>query len=492
MAIFALLLSMTACKPGLMHKPDTLLTQKVASSVVRVTVTSQGYFFHRPWQQRQPVTRTAIGVIVEGGCVLVNALLVADHRYIEIESLDTQEKHRADVAVVDYEANLALIKPVDPGFLAHRQPLAVASKVGVGDELTIWQVKPNGDVVPGGGKVISTELTAFSQGHYFMVNRVDSTLQYRFNNLTLPVVKDDRLVGLVLRDSPQNRTIDVIATPVIDHFLKDARQDHYKGFPVAGFHYGDLADPQLRAYIGIPNTITGIYIQKVIKGGPADRAGLAAGDVITRIGDHVVTDSGQYDDPWYGKTSLVHLIRTGYQVGDIMPVTIFRKGELLTLPVKVDHRQPDEYLVPPYIVDQPPEYLIVGGLLMEELSLSYLREYGGDWISRAPIQLVYYNENQDYLNGDGRNKIVIIPGIIPTPFTMGYENLSNLVVQRVNGRKINRLSDVSEALKTPVNGFHKIEIEQHPNVLFLDVNEIPQIHKMIEERYRIPISPPSP
>jgi hypothetical protein len=154
----------------------------------------------------------------------------------------------------------------------------------------------------------------------------------------------------------------------------------------------------------------------------------------------------------------------------------------------LNHRKPNEYLVPPYVIDQQPPYLIVGGLIFQELSVSYLREYGKDWPSRAPIHLVYYQQNQDYLNGgDQREKIIIVSSVIPTPYTIGYENLRNLVVRHVNGRSIRKLTDVASALQSPQDGFHKIEVEQSPGILYLDPQELPLIHKMIEERYRIPI-----
>jgi hypothetical protein len=153
----------------------------------------------------------------------------------------------------------------------------------------------------------------------------------------------------------------------------------------------------------------------------------------------------------------------------------------------LNHREPDEYLVPPYVVDQQPKYLIVGGLIFQELSVSYLGEYGKDWASRAPIDLVYYYQNQDYRNGDHREKIIIISKVIPTPFTIGYEDFSDLVVTRVNGHAIRKLADVATAIKTPQGGFHKIEVEQPPGIIYLDPKEVPLIHQIIRKRYRIPI-----
>jgi hypothetical protein len=487
-----LVLLITAC---CWQRPDPQLwgdASKAASAVIRVTVTGQGYAFHRPWQQRRPTRQNGIGVIVPHGRVLVTAMLVANHRYIELEAADTQRKGRAEVEVVDYEANLALLKPVDDAFLAGREPLQLCEPLASGQRLNIWQVKPDGDVVPSEARITSIELSAFSQENYFLTYRLNGSLQYGFNNLTLPAVKGDRLAGLVLRYDAGGQTIEVISTSVIRHFLADAEDGRYQGFPRAGFHYGPTMDPQLRRYIDLKENQTGIYVQKVIKGGPADRAGLRAGDVIARVGDFPISNTGQYKHPLYGKTSLIHLIRTTYFVGESIPVQVYRSGRTLNLAITADHRRPDQYLIPPYIIDKAPDYLIVGGLVFQELSVSYLLEYGKDWASQAPIDLVYYQQNQEYINSDQRDqreKIVIISNVIPTPYSIGYEDLNDLVVLRVNGQIIGRLADVGAALKKPVNGFHKIEVEQSPGLLFLDPKQIDTIHRIIQERYRIPIPP---
>jgi hypothetical protein len=492
MLIPVLALLFTAC--GWQGSGDRLWNEKsdAARSVIRVAVTSQGYNFHRPWQQRRPTRQYGIGVIVPQGRVLVTAMLVANHRYIELEVTDTQRKGRAEVEVVDYEANLALLKPVDEDFLAGRDPLQLCAPLVSGQSLSIWQVKPDGDVVPSEARVTSIELSAYSQDNYFLTYRLNGSLQYGFNNLTLPAIKGGRLAGLVLRYNAGGQTIDVIPTSVIRHFLTDAADGSYLGFPKAGFHYGPAMDPQLRRYIGLKEGQSGIYVQKVIKGGPADRAGLRAGDVIARVGEFPISNNGQYEHPLYGKTSLIHLIRTTYYVGQSIPLQVYRDGRTLDLSINTDHRRPDQYLIPPFIIDTPPDYLIVGGLVLQELSVSYLLEYGKDWASQAPIDLVYYEQNQEYLNGDQddqREKIVIISGVIPTPFSIGYEDLNDLVVLRINGRRIGKLADVRTALKNPVAGFHKIEVEQDPGLLFLDPRQIDTIHRMIQERYRIPIPP---
>lgn len=482
---FSLLFAGCAVMP---HPPENGVVPAIAKkALIRVTVTRQSYVFHRPWQQRRSVTQTAIGAIVHGGMVLVNGLLVANHRYIELETLDTHIKQPARVVVADYEANLALLAPLDDNFFKDHKPLQLADSAATGDRLSVWQVKPNGDVVASDGRITSVDLGIYTQNNFFLTYRLDSSLQYRFNNLTLPVVRAGKLAGLVLRQQQAGWAIEVISTSVIRHFLTDAGKGDYQGFPSAGFRYGSTLDPQLRRYIGLPEDVTGIYVQKVIKGGPADRAGLQAGDVVSRLGDFNISNTGLFELSPHGKISVVHLIRTLYYAGDTMPAQVIRNGQTIRLDIVMDHRRADEYLVPPYIVDRQPEHLIVGGLVIQELSVPYLREYGSDWTSDAPIHLLYYQQNQDYLNGDQREKIVIISDVIPTPFTIGYERLSNLVIAGVNDQPIGKLDDVREALSKPVNGFHKIELVQHPKLIFLDPQQLPRIHSMITQRYRIPI-----
>lgn len=85
-------------------------------SVVRVNVTNQPWDFLHPWNKRAPFTRRALGAVLPGGRVLVTAELVANANYLELERAESGEKAAATVELVDYEANLALIKPQDENF----------------------------------------------------------------------------------------------------------------------------------------------------------------------------------------------------------------------------------------------------------------------------------------------------------------------------------------------------------------------------------------
>jgi hypothetical protein len=454
--------------------------------VIRIKITRQGYNFHRPWQRRASSTHTAIGVVIEGPRVLVTSRFLADNRYIELERVDNRKKSGAKIEVIDYETNLAVLQPIHPRFLENIQPLKLTTDAFQGDQLAVWQVNPNGGVTPALGTITSIELTRYPFSDYFLTYRLNSSLQYRFNNFTLPVVKNDKLAGLLMRYDSKAQTIDVIAAPVIENFIKDAVDGNYLGFPMSGIKIAPTEDPQLRRYVGIAGKPGGVYVEKVIKNSAAERAGIRKGDIIMEIAGFGLDSRGNYDHPIYGKVSLSHLIRCEYYVGNSITFRIFRTGKEFTVDVILDHIQPEDYLVPPYIVDKAPRYYILGGLVFQELSGTYLREYGKEWSAKAPVHLAYYLANQDNFAYDGRKKIVFLSRVLPTSYTIGYNELSHLVIKRINNKDIFKLDDIPPALENPKNGFHKLEFEQRPKVIYIDTLEIPKINKQIRERYNLP------
>ena len=64
-----------------------------------------------------------------------------------------------------------------------------------------------------------------------------------------------------------------------------------------------------------------------------------------------------------------------------------------------------------------------------------LQAFGKDWESRAPLPLLDALRNpEDY--EEGRNRLVFLSRVIPTPATIGYESVGGIIVTEVNGRPI--------------------------------------------------------
>ena len=116
---------------------------------------------------------------------------------------------------------------------------------------------------------------------------------------------------------------------------------------------------------------------------------------------------------------------------------------------------------------------MLGGLVLQELSRQYLKEWGADWPKKAPQRFVYMDQFQSDLYPEGHKKVVFLSQVLPSATTLGYERqLDGLVITKINGITINNLADVETALKSPVDGFHKIEFNENPKLIYLDAKEV--------------------
>ncbi len=443
-----------------------------ATSVVRVHATNQGYNFVRPWEKQEASRRSGLGAVLEGNRVLVTAELVENHTYIELELADTGEKAPARIVGLDYEVNLALLEPFDPEskILARMKPLALDTGAGPGDRLEVWQLEDNGTAASTDGTLIKVGVGRyFVEGSFFLTYVLRGSLQYRTSSFTLPVVRNGKLAGLLLSYDSKEQTSDVLPAPVIRHFLEDLEDGTYDGFPNLGLSYAPTLDEQLRKFAGLNGHEGGIYVRRVSRHGAASSAGIEPDDVILSIDGHPIDSRGNYDHPEYGKLNFSHLVRGDAQVGQKVPIRLIRKGEEVNLDLELTRKPPESYQIDPYMFDRGPRFLISGGLIFQELTLPYLKAWGEQWINRAPFKLVYAHANQELLEEEGEDgKVVILSAVILTPATVGYEQIGNIIVTKVNDRPIRAIKDLKEALASPTDGIHKIEFDDFPKVIYLD------------------------
>lgn len=456
-------------------------------SVIRVNVTNQPWDFGRPWGKRAPYSRRAIGAVLPGNRVLVTAELVANANYLEFETAAGGQKVPAEVAAVDYECNLALLKTDDPTFLQQVKPLEIGPAT-VGDMLSIWQLENNGNLLVTRGPMTTAEISGYpADDAPFLIYRVTAPLQFRDSSFTLPVIKDEKLIGLLMRYNSSTNNADLVPAPVIERFLADAAAAPYEGFPRMGMSFAFTRDPQFRRYLGLNGqTSGGIYVSDVLPGGSAAASGLEKGDVILKADGYAIDQDGNYVDPEYGKIAVTHLFSTRHAAGDKVPFTVFRKGELKEITVTLTRRPVESYVIEPYVIDRAPKFAIVGGFVLQELSRQYLKEWGNDWMKKAPEQFVYFDRMQNELFKDGPKKIVFLSRVLPTAATVGYEDLNTLVVTKINGVALQSLADVADALTKAADGLHKVEFDGDPTTIYLDAKAVAEEGEALRKKYRLP------
>ena len=115
------------------------------------------------------------------------------------------------------------------------------------------------------------------------------------------------------------------------------------------------------------------------------------------------------------------------QPGDVVPFHVQRDGKPMQLNVTLEHRDAKDYVSAPYSPDQPPRYYVLGGLIFQELSRQYLKEWGPNWQREAPQRLVYIDHFQSELFPERNRRVVILSQVLPANSTIGYDDtrLSN-------------------------------------------------------------------
>ena len=200
-ALLATLALAEAKKPAIAEQKSPA-TEREANksrevSLVRVNVTGQPFDYFRPWQKKAPFSKRALGAVLANDHVLVTADLVANQNYVELERAESGEKTAANVVVVDYEANLALLEPIDKTFLDGLQPLGLALDTVVGDRLSAWQLESTGALVVTEGLVTTIGVTRYpADVADFLTYRLSLPMQYRDNSYTVPLVKNSVVAAM--------------------------------------------------------------------------------------------------------------------------------------------------------------------------------------------------------------------------------------------------------------------------------------------------------
>ncbi|MEM0896655.1 MAG: PDZ domain-containing protein [Verrucomicrobiota bacterium] len=463
--------------------PDAATENLVEKSLVRVNATRQSFDLTRPWEKTSPDRRLGLGAVIEGKRVLTTAEMVANATYVELEIPDSGRKATAEVVAIDYEANLALVRPIesDSDFLKDRRALKLATESKPGDLLHVWQIEDNGTPVSTPVVFTRGEVTSyFVDNAFFLAYEANGTLQYHGGSFTLPVLNGNRLAGMLLSYSSKEQVSNILPATIIEHFLREQADGDYRGFPTLGIAFAQTLDEQFRKYLGLNGREGGIYVSKVLKQSSAAKSGVKPGDVILEIAGNPIDARGNYDDPAFGKLSMSHLVRGKPFVGDEVPFKILRDGKEKIIGVTLERRAAEDHLVDPYMFDRGPKFLILGGLVFQELTRPYLKLYGDNWQSRAPIKLLLADAQPERFEKEGKKKIVFLTRVIPTPATLGYERVNSVIVTKVNGQEITQVSDMAEALKSPVDGIHKIEFDDFPGIIYVDASLAAQINEQLK------------
>jgi S1-C subfamily serine protease len=438
-----------------------------------------------PWIFDIPRRASGTGFLIDGNRIMTNAHVVAWTSQLVVRRYHDPKPYFAKVEFVGHDIDLAVIKVEDPDFYKGMKPLDFGPLPKVRSTVVTYGF-------PAGGQQISYTRGVVSrievEGYVHIGNRaflaVQTDAAINPGNSGGPVIQDDKVVGVAFEGiSGLQSTGYFIPTVIIHHFLDDIKDGTYDGVPEAGLRLAALENPAFRRMLKLPDdSKRGVRVDQVLDI-PATQALIKPNDAIMQVGDYPVDEDGTitYDGNTVGVSAAVDLA----QNGDTVPLKIWRDGQMtdVKLPVSVyndDRAQGNQY-------DVEPHYYIYGGLVFTPLSLDYLKTFGQDWSDSAGRELIYelvYRHMED--PKDWRPEPVVLASILDHPVNANFTTRGQAMVDKINGIRIDRLSDVPKAFAATKGEDAIIDFlpDHHFEVIRKDDAEA--ANPQILETYRVP------
>ena len=299
------------------------VSEMVSPSVVVIT-TEQVVYSQWSWYgQNQVESGAGSGVIISSdGYILTCAHVVSGASQITVTIGDTD--YTATVVGEDDTSDVAVLKIDATGL--------TPATVGDSDSLSV------GDSVLAVGNPLGELGGTVTSGIVSALNR-SVTIQGTSSTNTMSLIQMDasvspgnsggglfnmngELIGLVNAKSSSSDAEGLgFAIPINDaiQVAQDLLENGYvSGRPYMGITYIAVTDAQTAAQLNV--NAYGVYVVDVVQGGPADKAGLKAGDRIVSIDG---TEIAQKDD--------LGTLMQQHTAGDTLSITVGRDGQMQTV-----------------------------------------------------------------------------------------------------------------------------------------------------------------
>lgn len=469
---------------GWCRAADVDPTLGIRKGTVRIQTTYIQPDYYTPWRMKNHGALTGSGAIIRGNVILTNAHVVSDATFIQVQKENDPNRYEAEAVFIGHECDLAILKPKDARFFADTAPLDIGEKIpNLKSVVATYGFPIGGERISITEGVVSRiEMRAYTHSNQSMFLVVQTDAAINPGNSGGPVIQDGKLVGVAFQAQTGAENIGyMIPTPIVHHFLKDVSDGRFDGFPDLGVTTDDLESESYRAYLGMAAGQSGVIVTRVTAGSSAVGQ-LQEGDVITRIDGVSVANDGSipFEE---GRTKFTHLVDMK-SVGDSVELGVWRDRKPLTVTFRVG--------LPPVRIawfdefETLPRYYIYAGILFEPLSREYLETWN-DWYSNAdPRMLYYYTYAERDRCEPERKEFVVLNRVLPDRANTYISDVTNKVVDRINGMEITRLEDVIEAFQKPSGKYHVIEVEGGYKPLIMDAQQAREASERILQNFRIP------
>ena len=461
---------------------NSFASEDVREAIVKVYTVSNSPDYYNPWSMQGPRASSGSGCIIEGNLILTNAHVVGNQTFLQVRKYGDTQRFTARVVAVSHLTDLALLTVDDEQFFEGEPALSLGELPETQQEVLVYGFPMGGDMLSITKGVISRieHQPYVHSSSVFLAGQIDAAINP--GNSGGPVLVEDKIVGVVMAGIPSAQNIGyMVPVPVIRHFFKDIEDGSYDGYPSLGIGMQDMENEGLRKYYQMEPGASGVLINQVIPGSPADGK-LQLGDVLVKIEDYPVGNDGTIEFRRNERTLLNYAVQQK-QIGEDIILTVLREGNEEKLNINLSRSMKKDRLVPMEEYETLPTYYIYGGLVFCPLTKDLLNIWGSQWSQSAPRELVCHLLSNTPERED--QQIVVLLKALAAEVNQGYQNINSWVVDQINGEKIWNMHDLVEKVENCQEPFVIFEDQWNKKVI-IDKEKAMESHYEILDIYRIP------
>ena len=446
-----------------------------ARSLVEIEITKQSYDYNLPWVVRnQQISKN--GVLIDGRQILTTADGLSNQYLCRVKKGGVSRQYIAKVKWVDYHANVAVLSIDTEDFFAGMQSVPLANTIPQSGPLQVYRWR-SGRIEERAAEIIRLR-SGESKMSYVKYLTLSVSSEIESAGWSEIVCDEHGLIGLTA--SASSGKLEVLPAAFISNVLAQRKNDTAAGLGYFDFTYMFGKNPALLLSKGLQKSDVGVIVTQI---NPRDQEdySLKVGDIILAIDDYYIDSEGKYLDPVYGRLSMSILATHMYNAGEVLPLLVWRDNEEIVINYTLPKANFRDSFIPEQRYDAAPEYLIAGGLVFQPVNGPLLDALG----SNMPMLLDYYRCQKSVQKRDG---LVVLSKVLPDDYNLGYERLSLQIVDTVNGHTIENLYSLQNALKNPIDGFHRIQFLREENLrhIVLDAATLQAATERVLDHYQIP------
>nr|WP_246834537.1 hypothetical protein [Leptospira levettii] len=132
-----------------------------------------------------------------------------------------------------------------------------------------------------------------------------------------------------------------------------------------------------------------------------------------------------------------------------------------------------------------PKYLMLAGILFQELSEYYLTEHGNQWRNRVSKELLYLNDFYRIKRNSKEGKVIFLSQVVPLSGNNAYHMTHQLVLKSVNGQEVSSLEDLRNVVNQNESPYIRFTMNDGYELIFKK-DEISSLNEEAKKSFQIP------